>query len=38
MTCHLGWHVVNMEMHGRAIVDADEADDIDVIAQQLASM
>ena len=38
ITCHLVWRVVNMESHRRAIVDADDVDDIDVIAQQLASM
>jgi hypothetical protein len=38
ITCHVVWRVVNMVTQRRAIVDASDEDDIDVIAKQLASM
>ena len=38
ITCHVVWRVVNMVTQRRAIVDAADEDDMDVIAKQLASM
>jgi hypothetical protein len=38
ITCHVVWRVVDMVTQRRAIVDAADEDDMDVIAKQLASM
>ena len=38
ITCHVLWRVVNMVTPRRAIVDAADEDNMDVIAKQLASM
>ena len=38
ITCHVVWRVVDMITQRRAIVDAADEDDMDVIAKQLASM
>ena len=38
ITCHVVWRIVDMMTQRRAIVDAAEEDDMDVIAKQVASM
>jgi hypothetical protein len=38
IACHVVWRVVDMVTQRRAIVDAADEDDMDVIAKQLASM